>query len=191
MSTPPIESSPSLTDLFEYDEYDSYVNPYAEINTSEHFDEGIPLSVELSESLSRQINNVPHNITSSATDNDTDDISEQFVKAPEIFLRLENDVVTAATSASTADANRKIKTECDRIGDSIESSGSDVSVVPTTIEIECDIVELHYENEFIDAYDADECDDVDQTMSMSQRLTTQFENENEQLLFEGIQKQYF
>lgn len=176
MTNPSIESSPSLTDLFEYDEYDSYENPYTEIDTREHLDDGIPLSVELFESLSRQCDVLPHkNASSSAADIDTD-ANNHFVRAPEIFLRIDNDVVVTTAT----DANTKIKTEFDRIGHSIDSNGSDVSVVPTT---GCDTVELHYENEFIDA-NADECNDVDRTV-MGRRSTAQFENENEQLLFEG------
>lgn len=181
MSSPTIESSPSLTDLYEYDEYDSFENPYAEIDTHENLDEGIPLSVELSESISRQCNDLPHTDASSPSgaDIDTDANGQHFVKAPEIFLRIDNEVTTGATSAPI-DASTKIKTECDRTGGSIESSGSDVSDV---LAIGCDIVELHYENEFIDA-NADECDDVDRSTA-GQRSTTQFENDNEQLLFEG------
>lgn len=170
-----IESSSSLTDLFEYDEYDSYENPYAEIDTREHLDDGIPLSVELFESLNRQCNDSPHKNASSAADIDTD-ANNDFVRAPEIFLRIDNDVaMTAAAASASTDASTKIKTECDR---SIDASGSDVE--PAT---GCDIVELHYENEFIDA-NAEECDDVDRMLT-GQRSMTQFENENEQLLFEG------
>lgn len=191
MSKPTIESSPSLTDLFEYDEYDSYENPYVEIDAYENLDEGIPLSVELSESISRQRDNSPHEIATSsavtASDIDTD-ANNHFVRAPEIFLRIDNDVTTAAASAtvSTEASKVKIKTECDRTGGSTESSGSDESILPAS---GCDFVELHYENEFIDV-NAEECDDVGQ-MSTCQRSTTQFENDNEQLLFEGIHKKSF
>lgn len=180
-----IESSPSLTDLFEYDEYDSYESSYAEIDTRENLDEGIPLSVELFESISRQCDDVPHKITTSTAAtaaNDTDDANNQFVRAPEIFLRIDNDVGIASTASATANASTEIKTECIGSAGSIESGGSDVSEVRAT---GCDIVELHYENEFVDA-NADECDDGGQ-MSSCQRSMTQFENDNEQLLFEGTQ----
>lgn len=186
MSNPSIESSPSLTDLFEYDEYDSFENPYAEIDRREPYVDGIPLSVELSESLlcRRQCDeSVSHEIALSpgtaAIDTDAND---HFVRAPEIFLRIDNnnDVVPVTTSANRIDG-AKIKTERDRATGSSESSGSDASVVPATDA--SDIVELHYENEFIDA-NADECDD---TELMRRRSTTQFENDNEQLLFEGTQ----
>lgn len=188
MSNPSIESSSSLTDLFEYDEYDSYENPYAEIDTSSDCDDGIPLSVELSESLRRQCaDELSQKITSSCADIDTD-ANQHFVRAPEIFLRIDNNDVAATTTtpgdaSATTDASTKIKkTECDRTVGSIESSGSDVSEVPA---IGCDIVELHYENEFIDA-NADD-DDINRTTAC-QRSTTQFENDNEQLLFEGMRR---
>lgn len=179
-----IESSTSLTDLFEYDEYDSYESSYAEIDTLENLDEGIPLSVELSESISRQCDDRSHKITTSTAVADIDtDANNQFVRAPEIFLRIDNDVVNASQASAITDASTEIKTECNGSGGSTESSGSDVSEVRAT---GCDIVELHYENEFIDA-NADECDDGGQ-MSSCQRSMTQFENDNEQLLFEGIHK---
>lgn len=187
MSNPSFESSPSLTDLFEYDEYDSYENPYAEIDTSDHHTEGIPLSVELSESLSRrQCNDLPHTILASSASTDIDtDANNQFVKAPEIFLRIDNEVPTAAACTTSTNVCTIIKTECDRTADSFESSGSDVSVAPA---IDCDIVELHYENEFFDA-SGDECDDVGPSTSCL-RSATQFENDNEQLLFEGTSNTY-
>lgn len=182
-----IESSPSLTDLFEYDEYDSYESSYAEMDTRENLEEGIPLSVELSQSIGRQCNDVPYRITTSAAATaaasiDTD-ANNQFVRAPEIFLRIDNDAVHASTATTSTDDSTKIKTECNRSGGSTESSGSDLSEVRAT---GCDIVELQYENEFIDA-NADECDDGAQ-MSTCQRSMTQFENDNEQLLFEGTHK---
>lgn len=183
-----IESSPSLTDLFEYDEYDSYESSYAEIDTGENLEEGIPLSVELSESIGRHCDDVPHKITTTtaaataAASNDTD-ASNQFVRAPEIFLRIDNDVVHASTASASTDVSTEIKTECNRSGGSTESSGSDLSEVRAT---GCGIVELQYENEFIDA-NADDCDDGAQ-MSSCQRSMAQFENDNEQLLFEGTHK---
>lgn len=169
MSNPSIESSPSLTDLFEYDEYDSYESAYDNeiADAKDQLNGGVPLSVELSESIHRQCDDAVS--TSSGRD-----ANDSFVKAPEIFLRFDGDA-SGATSATT-DTNSESKTECDRPDGSFESGGSDGPVG-------CDIVELHYENEFADA-SADECDASGLTTSQS-RAISQFENENEQFLFEG------
>lgn len=175
------ESSLDLTDLYEYDEFDLYENPYNN-SPEQQYEDGIPLSVELSESIRLNRISASQETCLNSNINLTDHQSNAFVKSSEIFLRIDNEAetATATTTTITTSSSKKTDFDCDRkTNDSIESSGSDVSLVHISHD---DIVELHYENEFIDP-NADECD-VDERH-------TAFENENEQLLFEGITKKCY
>lgn len=166
-----------LTDLFEYDEFDSFDAPRHTFHSLESVNDddfGVPLSVELSQSICQNIANA--SVQSECTTNDHDLVD--FVKAPEIFLRI-GDAETATGTTTTITTSSTKKTDgSDKKTDSIESTGSDVSVAQTN---HGDIVELQYENEFSDP-NTDEYD----VGNLGFERSTQFENDNEQLLFEGI-----
>ncbi len=130
---PKRDSAVDFSDLLEYDEFEAY----DAFQMPEHTDEpdNVPLSVELAESIEET--------------NSRKSDSENFVKAPELFLRIDGNV----------------KSQPDSLAD-------------TPIR-EC--AELQYENEF------DEYDDND--VFNHPECSTSFhaiENDNEQLLLEGI-----
>lgn len=143
------EVSPDLLELFEYDEFDSYdEHTYQAIAAAkETASDGIPLSVELSESL--------HNSQS-------DEQNSGFVKAPEIFLRIESNIENKTKRSN-----------------SLESSDSNI-VIPVANGDDIECFELQYENEF-----DDQIDETDIAHSSCQPNSC-VETEYEQLLFEGI-----
>ncbi|XP_055302856.1 trafficking kinesin-binding protein milt isoform X2 [Sitodiplosis mosellana] len=167
-----IEEATDLMDLFEYDEFDSYDDHtyqlIAESNCSTA--SGIPLSVELSESLSK--NQTP--------------VSEQpsicFVKAPEIFLRIDasgsristNSESSSENSGSHKNANKLKNCEKSNSLESIESN----DVVLLTNRDEC--VELQYENEFVSPNDEPDC------VQSPPKRHNSIENDYEELLFEVL-----
>lgn len=165
-----IEDVTDLMDLFEYDEFDSY-----DENTYQLIDEdssgGVPLSVELLESLSK--NQTPV----------SDEPTNSFVKAPEIFLRIDANGSNASTTdlctASTSHNFQNIETielkHCEK-SNSLESSDSN-DVLLLTKHGDC--VELQYENEFSDESDCDR-------NQSERKQDNSIENDYEELLFEGI-----
>lgn len=145
------ESSTDLTELFEYDEFDSSLNSIDQnTTTASNSIDGIPLSVELSEAVSAQQN-------------------PNYVKAPEIFLRIDGEANTSTASTTTITTSTANKTE----NNPIECDRNEIAFAASNF------VELQYENEFDDS-DDDENDRV----VHSERIS-QFESENEQILFEG------
>lgn len=129
-------STVDFSDLLEYDEFEAYdAFQMPSHQTDEADPDNVPLSVELEQSL--------------ATTNRKSE-SDNFIKAPELFLRI--------------DANN-VKSQPESLAD-------------TPIR-EC--VELQYENEF-DEYEANDGTDRGEC-STSYRTV---ENDNEQLLLEGI-----
>lgn len=155
MSISPPELSPDLGELFEFDEIESEGNSSYNANRCEDDDlsEGVPLSVELSESLCRSA---------------AEAVLSGFVRAPEIFLRIDNE----STTTSCDDR----KTPLDH-GGSVDSNGSDASFVAIA---GADAVELQYENEFVDT-------EISGHDSGHALRPSQFESDNEQLLYEGKQ----
>lgn len=169
----PNPNSLDFTDLLEYDEFDVYNELPVQrrqctdelcCNSNEKID-GVPLSIELS-----QVQDV------------TDTEQEHFVKASELFLRFDGGV--GSTSTSTSDC--VVDTSC---GSGIKFSGSDNGSNSSETPINIDCVELQYENEFDD--DDDDCggnNDFLQFTEATKSYHSMNENENEQLLLEGILK---
>lgn len=171
------EEGTDLMDLFEYDEFDSFdENTYRTISaTNDLVEGGVPLSVELSESLSKSQTSV------------SEESSSGFVKAPEIFLRIEaNSTGTSSILPSSSedcnnhrDKNESNKPKFCEKSNSIESvDGNDV--ILTAKGDEC--IELQYENEFLSANEEPDCD----FLQITHNRTNNIDNDYEELLFEGI-----
>lgn len=170
-----IEESADLMDLFEYDEFDSYDDHTYHLITENSCstENSVPLSVEISESLSE--NPTP--------------VSEQpcndFVKAPEIFLRIDSRISTTGiriesssenSGSGGSHKNANSPENCEK-SNSLESNESnDVVLLPNQ---EC--VELQYENEFVGPYE----EEPDCIISALNRHNS-IEKDYEDLLFEGI-----
>lgn len=159
-----------LADLLEYDEFDSF-EAAREIPSPDN-EIGVPLSVELSDSMC-QISGPT--TAPSQTPFDGGSTEDGFVKSAEIFLRLDNDGDSGTTTTITmASGSLNSKQSLDSTGGG-PSSGQFSS-------IDCDI-ELQYENEFFDPNN-DECNFGTEPSRVHHRST--IENDNEQLLLEGI-----
>lgn len=148
-----VMSFEEVSDLFEFDDFDCYdENTYRTILTTNRLvEEGVPLSIELSETLNRNQNTV----------NEHSDSSD-FVKASEIFLRLETS--GTETSKSLAEVN------------TIETTDS---LISASNQEEC--IELQYENEFIGPNDEPDLD----FLRTARDRTNSIYNDYEELLFEG------
>lgn len=149
--------SSDLNELLEFDEIDTFENESSDNDEPNDIDlsECVPLSVELSESICR----------SAAAAMLNEQPNSSFVRGSEIFLRMDNGFGSTTTTTTTITTSNSSKTtEAEK--DSFESAD--------------DVIELQYENEFID-YDADDHD------SGRAQRSSRFESENEQLLFEGKQ----
>lgn len=177
-----IEEATDLMDLFEYDEFDSYVEHTYQLIAESGclMENGVPLSVELSESLSK--NQTPV----------TEQPSISFVKAPEIFLRIDantsgisktetNSENSSENSGSHKNVLKKLKNS--EKSNSLESNESNDAILLPNPD-EC--VELQYENEFVGPNDEPDCDLV---QSASKRRNS-LESDYEELLFEGIAKSW-
>lgn len=174
-----IEDPTDLMELFEYDEFDSY-DDQTYLFTDNFNQSGVPLSVELSESLSK--NQTPV----------TEKPSTGFVKAPEIFLRIES----SGTEAFKTDTNSESLSEnrdthknalnklrnCGK-SNSFESNESN-DVILVSNQDEC--AELQYENEFVGPNDGPDCELV----QSGPKRHNSIENDYEELLFEGINKHF-
>lgn len=168
-----IEKAKDLMELFEYDEFDSYdEHKYQLIAESDFSSEsGIPLSVELSESLSKIQTPVTETVTG-------------FVKAPEIFLRIDasgTEIYKTEASSDTSNEKNKQKNALKNSGksNSLESNDSNDAILLSNQD-EC--VELQYENEFVGPSDESDCELV----QTAPKRHNSIENDYEELLFEGI-----
>lgn len=156
-------NSLDFADLLEYDEFDVYDDTLSTLVSQRScYDritetEGVPLSVELSQSM---------NATAGPSQQSLKTLPPQllvvaedkgFVKAPELFLRF-----------------------------GINSSNSVDDFVETPTNQPNDCVELQYENEF-DEDDGDGADDFLRFTESTKSYHSVTENENEQLLLEGIE----
>lgn len=180
------EISPDLLELFEYDEFDSYQEHLYQVANNPIVETGVPLSVELSESLSRSsINKCLDDVAK--TPSPLQPINNAFVKAPEIFLRIETSHNNSSKNGANVDANASCsssrKLSLGQKSNSLESTDSnDLLSLINRNDDGC--VELQYENEFIDSTeDENDCDLVDTGFST---LPTCVDSDYEQLLFEGI-----
>lgn len=174
------DESTDLAELFEYDEFDSYDSQtyptIDEIQSACGINSGVPLSVELSQCLSTSID------CSSSSNHDS------FVKAPEIFLRIDptnnsgaGDATNEAKTVNSLESTQPIDAEQTKSIDSIDSC-NDVKL--STNRDQC--IELQYEDEFIDSNDDE--NDYDSTNVAYERRNS-IESDYEQLLFEGILSQ--
>lgn len=167
------EEVTDLMDLFEYDEFYSFdENTYRPISsTNEIVEGGVPLSVELSESLSKNQTSV------------SEESSSGFVKAPEIFLRIEGNSAGISSNIQSLcnnnrDENKSNKLKFREKSNSIESVDSTDVILPVKGD-ECN--ELQYENEFLSSIDEPDCDSLQKTHNR----TNNIDNDYEELLFEG------
>lgn len=158
-----VENVPDLMDLFEYDEFDSYQEyAYRIISNSDLAEGGVPLSVELSESVNKTITSIDENSTIG------------FVKAPEIFLRIDSNVNPSETISEDSISNQSAKN--DQQTNLIEIKyKNDINAFST--KDEC--IELQYENEFLDSNDSN--DDWPE-----RKANNNVDSEYEDLLLEGI-----
>lgn len=159
------EISPDLLELFEFDEFDSFDEHLYQV-ANQPVEPGVPLSVELSESLSK---------SNSQELSDAQKSPDAFVKAPEIFLRIENNSANEASSSSSSSKKLSI----DKKSNSLESTDSNDAQSLANRD-EC--VELQYENEFSDSNEENDCDVVDSAFNPQIDIDSDYE----QLLFEGI-----
>lgn len=175
------DESTDLAELFEYDEFDSYdshtYRTIDEIQSACGINSGVPLSVELSQCLSTSIE---CSSTTSHTSN-----HDSFVKAPEIFLRIDHTnsgggggASNEAEASNSAESTQPIDDEQTKSIDSIDSCKD---VILSTNRDQC--IELQYEDEFIDSNDDE--NDYDSTNVAYERRNS-IESDYEQLLFEGI-----
>lgn len=168
------DETTDLTELFEYDEFDSYDSQTYPTIDAIHAacggNSGVPLSVELSQCLNKSTEQSTSN-TSLANDN--------FVKAPEIFLRIDgNNSGGGITSVHGNLAQPQIHDEQSNSIDSIDSCRDVLN--PSIDRDQC--YELQYEDEFIDSNDENECD----SSNVVYERRNSIESDYEQLLLEGI-----
>lgn len=163
------EETTDLADLCEYDEYDSYNEKTYQTTLSSSFTEyGIPLSVELSESL-----------CASQTLDDKQ-ISNCFVKAPEIFLRFDSTITSVkdCIPQATVQNNENNSSKLDNSEETItlnSKENNDVNVCD-------DCVELQYENEFEDPNN----EVIHSYVQKSYKRNNSLDNDYEELFLEGI-----
>lgn len=166
------DETTDLAELFEYDEFDSYDSqtyPTIDaINNACGGNSGVPLSVELSQCLQKSTEQSTSN-TPSANDN--------FVKAPEIFLRFDGNNSGIASVHGNL-AQPQIHDEQSNSIDSIDSCRDVLN--PSIDRDQC--YELQYEDEFIDSNDENECD----SSNVVYERRNSIESDYEQLLLEGI-----
>lgn len=205
-----------LADLLEYDEFDGYDGAAAtepdNCMTINDNDYGVPLSVELSESMCQ--NNINRNeliqlqranaidtieliastdatISASSSIDDANNQPQIFLKSAEIFLRIDNNeessTTTTITMASSAFNSNKqsVDSSIDTGGGGEPSSGQFSSSIDGG-----DVIELQYENEFFDPNDEEshfgESPTARRHRHHRHHLGGNVENDNEQLLLEGI-----
>lgn len=173
-----IEEVTDLMDLFEYDEFDSYEEHTYQLSEAckTSTESGIPLSVELSESFNKN------------QSSDSEQSSSGFVKAPEIFLRIESITTGGVSTTEENTENINQNNECQNNvskklkycskSNSLDSTESNEALL---IPNRDDCVELQYENEFIDSNDEPNCD----FNQKSNRQDNNIENDYEELLMEG------
>lgn len=176
-----IEDITELGELFEYDEFDSYdEHAYQTIITNNISNEGgVPLSVELSESLSKS--QTP----------ESEQTSDGFIKAPEIFLRIDASAIdgtsTSKSSSDVSGINASLETNKSKRrveSNSLDSTErSDGLLAPINLD-EC--AELQYENEFGPS-DENDCEYVQSTYKQPNTI----DDDYEELLFEGINFEHF
>lgn len=157
------EETSDLADLCEYDEYDTYnVKTYQPTYASNFNEYGVPLSVELSESLGESqtlANAQPANC---------------FVKASEIFLRLDlNNVTTGTNSISNA------STRDDNV-DILRISGKTEETSDVIIHEDC--VDLQYGSDI----DCPNGAVIGEMTQARHKRDNSLDNEYEELLIEGI-----
>lgn len=215
------DSSPEfdLGELLEYDEIEYVVDCVESSDFESHellqagttAEQGIPLNIELLESMCQS--ETKHG-TVSALALSTNDTTKpnplqmkqtDFIKAPEIFLRIDNndhdatkankmtahtthDSSLASVSSSSASLVQSTSSKklllCDIKTDSFESiEGPDSN----GRQIDIDFAnELQYENEFFDPNVDDVGNNFSVEPSASSYLTSHENDDNEQLLLEGI-----
>lgn len=152
-------NSLDFADLLEYDEFDVYDDALSQRSISDSITqiEGVPLSVELSQSINAIAGPSQQCFKALPAPSLVVAEDEGFVKAPELFLRF---------------------------GISSSQSVDDFVDTPTNQPNDC--VELQYENEF----DEDEDEGADDFLRFNESTKSYHsvtENENEQLLLEGIE----
>lgn len=196
------DSSPEfpadLRDLFEYDEME-YFDAFESTETQKETKtpDGIPLSIELLESMCQNSGESTSALAISTNPNTARNPLQNpkiFVKSPEIFLRFDNsdlDVANPSKStqseydSTTAPLNRpsSMNLLCDNKCDSFESNeGSDNQTNGNDV---CQFTnELQYENEFFDPKFDDVGNNFFNEIDALHQSTS--ENDNEQLLLEGI-----
>lgn len=160
-------------DLFEYDGFDSFEdNSYQSILNKDSAEGGIPLSVEILESMKK--NCKPHE----------GGTSKCFVKASEIFLRIESNIKSGSEPLSI-EANENNESASTNI-EHIEkpnlpelNNENDVNLLSNWD----DCVELLYDNEFLDPSKTELNYDLP-----TRKCNNNIENDNEELFLEGISK---
>lgn len=156
-------NSLDFADLLEYDEFDVYDDTLSTLVSQRScYDritetEGVPLSVELSQSMNATAGPSQQSLKTLPPPLLVVAEDKGFVKAPELFLRF-----------------------------GINSSNSVDDFVDTPTNQPNDCVELQYENEF-DEDEGDGADDFLRFTESTKSYHSVTENENEQLLLEGIQ----
>lgn len=190
-----------LADLLEYDEFDGdedvAYNAIAAAAAQE--DTGVPLSVELNESINQPRSGEEVHLPLAVDD------PVGFPKGAEIFLRIDSNddascthTTTTITTASGSQTNNKLSIESRTVSDGPSSSSGQYSLSLDGDAMGDAIGELQYENEFVDSNDDEE--DEHFGGGGHRMITNQsshhhhhhlhrrpaVENDNEQLLFEGI-----
>lgn len=167
----PNPNSLDFTDLLEYDEFDVYdkLLPSSDGNGQERLARR-PCTDQLCCSSNDKVEGVPLSVELSEVQDKSND-DEPFVKAPELFLRFDG-----ASGDDGGSSGSGVRFRC---------SVNDNNSCETPVNNDC--VELQYENEF-----DDDDDDVDgnsgflQFTEATKSYHSMNENENEQLLLEGI-----
>lgn len=155
-------------DLCEYDEFEPYdVKTFQTTSSSEH---GVPLSVELSESLFKSQTLV------------NEQISNSFVKAPEIFLRFDSSNISGKNSISDASKQNNVvdvanESNCEENTISVEPEENDDVITRENC------IELEYENDFDDRNDETGGSNV----RAINKQNNSSNNDFEELLLEGIE----
>ena len=160
----------ALVDLCEYEECDSHNDKtYQTSTTNDSTDYGVPLSVELSESLSK---------SQTPTNKQT---SNCFVKASEIFLRIDSTITPTSDFISNGSSQSNENNEPNELENSEETIVFECKEKKNVI-IRNDCVELQYENEFEDPND--EVDDGSSQVIC--KHNNSLDNDYEELFSEGI-----
>lgn len=197
-----------LADLLEYDEFDGGYDEdgdagAARLAGNSRVETGVPLSVELNESMCQEKSDSARLQQPIATGELLLSAHSDcgYSKGADIFLRIDSNddasstnTTTTITTASGPQSNNKLSIDSQTIGDGPSTSSGQYSL---SLDGDGD-VELQYENEFIDQDDDDVVDSFSQPSGRHHLKTHQsghhhhllrrpaVENDNEQLLFEGI-----